>query len=338
MVSDELAAALAKLAIEYAPLPLTSAPFVSVKQREAEKHERRRLRRRWMAKVGVTLIVAIGIFHLVAIEVIFRLPPTAVLEAEVAQAAQALILLYSSGDQPLETARAVPVMRDNIDSSRIRYYAEVTLRLRQALYGPAVTNGTVEYRLLQEGLERAREQRLKNNLFPLNDGPEPPGLPQLIQVVHRAGATMVVRVPFEAERFGWRWRIAPAQLANRTVDRRFEGAKLDRYADTPYLIFGLPETMPDIRGRMKAARTFVTAIAAEVQRHANVEAVVETPIGEPAPATTTNALPTDGSRLQFDPNKPAVEPDGPRLQVDPNKLAVEPEKPSKSDRPPGTPR
>lgn len=327
-VSDELAAALAKLATEYAPLPMTSTPFASVKEKEAEAKELRLRRRKWLAKVGASLVVALGLLLFLITRLIFDRPTESALEAEVAGTAQALILQHSSGDRPLELIRAVPILREKIDSSHLRYGAEVTMRLRVPLYGPALSNGTVSYRQMQESLEWARNLKLKHNFFPRNDGPPVPALPRLIQLIHRAGETMTVRVPFEAKRFGWIWRIRPAQLSSQSVDRRFEGLRIERFHDAPYLIFGVSETMPEIRNRMKAARVFVTAVAKEVQRNADAAAVAEptAPAGSGLPIDPDKpAVEADKALPPFDPNKPAVEPDGARPPVDPNKPAVDSE-------------
>lgn len=307
-VSDELASALAKLAVEYAPAPVSTAPFVSVKDREGVVRAQRRVWRVRLLKGAGMIFVAACALHLLATTLLFRLPPAEALESEVAQTAQALLLLHTSGDRPLEITRAIPVLREEGDGRHLRYQAEVTLRLRQPLYGPALTNGTVNYRMLQTSLELARKQELMFEFFPAGDGPRPPDLPRLIHLTHRAGEAMIVRVPFEAERIGWKWRVAPSQLAKRTVDRRFEGSTLDRFNDAPYLVFGVPETMPDIRARMKAARDYVTAISREIQRRADVEAVVEAPAETADPALADReAAPALDAALLFDPNRPAVE-------------------------------
>ena len=313
-VSDELASALAALAAEYAPLPMSTAPFMSAKQKEVDAGERRRRLRERLVKLGAGLLVAVGVLYAVASTLLFRFPSDEALAAAAARTAQEVILLHTSDERPLEIDRAIPVLRESIAPNELRYYAEVTLRLRQPLYGPALTNGTVSYRMLQDSLQRAREQELKFKFFPPGAGPQPPELPQLLQLLHRAGDPLVVRVPFEAEKFGWRWRLKPAQLALRIVSGRFEGATLDHFADAPYLIFGVPETMGDIRARMQSAREFIIAITKEIQRRADVEAVAEAPLVEPAPAPAAAEAP---------------------LPVDPNKPAVAPVKPSKPDQPPG---
>lgn len=307
-VSDELASALKALAAEYAPLPLTNSPFVSVKQREAEARERRRLWRVRLGKFGAGLVVGLGLLYFLASLVLFRYPTEEALTVEVAKTAQAVVLRYTRGERPLEIAGAVPVFRQKIGARHVRYYAEVTLRLRQPLFGAGVSNGTVSYRQLQESLQWAKAQELKFNFFALTGGPTAPELPRLIQEIHHRGEPMVVRVPFEAEQFGWRWRIKPPQFTYVAVDREFSGVTLEYFDATPYLIFGLPETMPIVRERMKAAKNFITAIAKEIQRHADVEAVAEKSPVEDRPAVDAPPGAATGSILPPNPDKPAVVP------------------------------
>lgn len=311
-VSDELATALARLAAEYAPLPLTTAPFVSARQKEADAREQRHRRRRQLLQLGAGAILALGAFHLLGTTLLFRFPADEALAAEVAKTAQLVLSLHSNAEQPLEIGRALPVLRDRADLRHLHYSAEVTLQLRQPLYVPAQTNGTVSYRLLQQSLSQALEKKRKLGLFPLNDGPPPPELPGLLQLAHRAGDRMVVRVPFEAAKFGWQWRIAPAQLAHRTVDRRFEGLPLARLNAGPYLIFGLPETMADIRARMAAAREYLLAVAREVQRRdAASSPAMRPPIDPDKLAVEPEASAPLGTWPPFDPDKPAVAPANP---------------------------
>ena len=330
-VSDEMATALATLAAEYAPLPVTTAPFVSLKESAAEAQKRRRLRRRWLIKHGAGLLVGIGVLYAVAATLLFRAPSDEALAAEAAHTAQLLLPLYSSSAQPLEIASAIPVLSETFNSGYFRYHAEVTLRLRQPLYGPAQTNGTEGYLMLQLSLQGAHERALNAGLFSLNDGPKPPDLPRLIQLVHAAGEPLVVRVPFEAKKFGWEWRIQPPQLAKRTENGHFDGVPLSHYGDAPYLIFGIPETMPDIRARTDAARTYITTIVQEIQRHSAERASADAPVAEPAPLPPRPAypVPLPGNLPMIDPDKPAVESNaisipGVRRPIYPDRPAADP--------------
>jgi hypothetical protein len=198
----------------------------------------------------------------------------------------------------------------------MRYVAEVTLRLRQPLYAPANTNGTDAYRRLQESLQTAQADELKFQLFAAGSGPKAPELPLLLQLSHRAGEAFVVRVPFDATRTGWTWRIDPPQLGLRSIDTPFTGYALARYGGSPYLVFGTSESRTDIRQREKLARDYIVAVAKEVQKHANVEAVadaapeapaVELPQIAEAPAIELDsALPAAATQAAIDPDAPAI--------------------------------
>ncbi len=341
-VSDELADALSKLAAEYAPLPITSAPFVSAKERELEIKEERRRQVVWLLKRGASVLLVLGLLAALSTVALFRAPSDENLAAEVAKTAQLVLPLYSTSDQPLQIDRAVAVLSDTFDRRYLRYYAEVTLRLREPLYGPAITNGTIVYRQLQESLRLAREQELKLNLFPMNDGPKAPELPRLIQLLHRAGEPLVVRLPFEARKFGWKWRIEPPQLAKRVATARFDGEPLRRFSGAPYLVFGVPETMAEFHERIGAARDYVTTITKEVQRSGVSGSDREPGLGEP-PSIEVPAVvaPDPDPALNVDPDKPAIDPNKPAADptaisvpglpppVDPNRPAVVPEKPTK---------
>jgi len=195
----------------------------------------------------------------------------------------------------------------------------VTLRLRKPLYVPAVTNGTAQYRRLQQALLTARDQELRFNLFNASGAPEIPTLPLLLQQSHRAGETIVVRVPFTARRFGWSWRIDAPQLALNLANRVLEGDSLERYAGLPHLIFGSPAALADVRQRVKLANNYLLAVAKTVQRQAEVVAVVDTPAADlaladqPARAEMSETSALLAARLGFDPDRPAFDPNAPAI-------------------------
>ncbi len=330
-----MAAALKKLAAEYAPLPITDAPFVSAKEKLLEAREQQRLRRWWLAKLGAVVVGAIVALYLFVSFALFRFPSDEALADQAQKTARAVLPLYSSNDQPLQIDQAVAVLSDVFDSHDIRYHAEITLRLREPLYGLATTNGTLVYRMMQESLRLTREQEINLNLFPSNDGPQPPDLPQLIQLLHPAGSPLVVRVPFEAKKFGWKWRIAPAQLANRVAKNFFEGAPLNHFNDAPYFIFGIPETMADVRERTSQARAYIVAISKEIQRRtAGGTAAADLPVVGMTPEASSDPGAGSGAAAAFPPVPSDAAPNsvllpGVRRPFDPNKPAVAPEKPTK---------
>ena len=302
--------ALATLAAEYAPVPVTTAPFVSLTEKVAETRKRRRLRRTWLMKRAAASIAAMGVLYAFITAVVFRLPADEALADAAARVAQSVLLLYSSSNQPLEIDHAVPLLNDTFDSGHLRYFAEVTLRLREPLYGPAVTNGTLNYRRLQESLQALRIEEQTAGLFSQNDGPAPPDLPRLIERMHRAGERLVVRVPFIAKKFGWKWRLESPQLEKRTVAGHFDGVPLGRFNDAPYLIFGLSETMSDIGARAKAARDYIIFIRQALQRYAAGEPLPLRP--EPPPPSVPAASLNLERLQQINSDKPAVAPTKPR--------------------------
>lgn len=136
----------------------------------------------------------------------------------------------------------------------------------------------------------------------------------------------MVRLPFEARRYGWQWRLQPPLLALRTANRSFAGDSIDYYAGSPYLIFG-GSTMAAVRGLMREA------VAHEIQKRSNGEAVVDAPpvadnpAAPDAPAAPKPPLTLEELTRLFDPNAPAVEvPAAPA--ADPNRPALDPNAPA----------
>ena len=258
------------LAAEYAAPAMTDAPFVTAVQRQEEVREKKRASRFRLLKLAGVAAAALVALHFTVTRVLYRTPSPEDLEAHVLPLPDSVLPSYSSVRQPLHPGRVVYLETDRVDANRIRYAAEVTLRLRKPLYVPASTNGTQAYRQLQESLQLARQRDLKFSLFATGEGPPHPELPLLIQVSHRGGDAIVVRLPFEARRYGWQWRLQPPQLALRTANRSFAGVSIDYYAGSPYLIFG-GSTMAAVRGLMREA------VAHEIQKRSNGEAVVDAP-------------------------------------------------------------
>lgn len=311
-ISNELAAAVAAAT---ADLPgTTAAPFISMMQREAVARElRRRARIRWSIRAAIAAAVLV-VLHFSITQIFYRSPSEAALHTYADALTHAVVPLYSTALQPLVPGNTVVTLTDRVSTNRIRYAAEVTLRLAKPLYIPAVSNGTTAYRQMQQSLQYARERDLKHKLFEGKDGPTAPEMPLLIQVVHRAGDRVTVRVPFEAKRFGWHWRIQPAQLALRTADRSFDGSAIERYARAPHLVFGAPGTLADMRRRTQLARAYILAVTKEIQKRADVEAAPLDPAIAFLPAA--------------DPDAPAMDPDAPAVKLDVDAAAIDPDAPA----------
>ena len=311
----------------------TAAPFITAMQREAVERELRRMRRKRIAWVAAGVLVVLVALHFAITRVFYREPTAEALEAYGHKVTAAVVPLYSTLLQPLQPGAHAITLSERLDQKHVRYAVEVTLRLREPLYGPAITNGTTAYRQLQESLQSARAQELKLKLFAGANAPQPPELPLLIQIYHRAGESLVVRVPFEARRFGWQWRLQPPQLERRAASRTFEGSTLARYANTPYLIFGAASSRAEMRQRMTGARDYIIAVLKEVRKHADSEAVsdaaAEALANRPAADATTGAGLSLANLAAFDPDAVAVE----LAPVDPNAPAIEQGAP-KSNLPP----
>lgn len=325
-VSKELADAVAAAT---SGLPgTTAAPFITVMQREVVARElRRHARVRW-ARRGAIAVLTIVALHFAVTRLFYRAPSDGALDAYAKALARTVLPLHSTPQQPLVIAGAVVTLTDHASANRIRYAAEVNLRLAQPLYVPAVSNGTINYRQMQQSLHIAREKELRFKLFAGKQAPGAPEMPLLIQVAHRAGESVTVRVPFEARRFGWHWRLEPAQLALRTVNRSFDGTTIERYAHVPHLIFGAPGTLADMRLRTQLARAYILAVANQIQRRADHEAIdafVVDPAIADLPAADAGGpatqQPAGGGPKPIDPDTPAFDPDA--SAVDPNAPAVQ---------------
>jgi len=300
-MSADLAAAVAAVTTHAVVPGTTAAPFITAMQKEAVALELKRRARRQVMKLAFGAVAGLAVLHLAITQVLYRAPSVEALQEHVHALPESILPFYSSVRQPLQAGGAAIVQADRIGGGQMRYVATVTLRLRQPLYVPAVTNGTAQYRRVQESLLRARDQELRNDLILLTDTQEVPPMPILIQRSHKAGETIVVRVPFIARRFGWQWRLATPQLALRMADRALQGDSLAHYSDTPFLIFGEAKTLADIRRRIQQANAYVVRVAKEVQKRADVVAVQFDPSLADLPAQALDPALADEPAQVLDP-------------------------------------
>lgn len=307
----------------------TATPFITVMQKEAVAREvRRRARWRWARYAAIAAVAGL-LLHVAVTRFFHRTPTQEALDRHAQAIATEVLPLYTSAQQPLLLKAATIKPGGEADARHLHYVVEVTLQLQQPLYVPANTNGTENYRRLQESLQSARAQELKFKLFPAAGAPEAPELPLLIQVVHRAGETFKVRVPFAATRAGWGWHLEPAALKIRGTQTPFHGATLAHYAESSHLVFGTSEGRAEIRRRERLARDYIVAVTREIQKRADFQAVPELPPETPetdqplapgnAPAIdpTQPALPAAATPA-LDPNTPAVDPDAPAIELPAN--------------------
>jgi hypothetical protein len=316
VVSTELAAAVAAVTAQQPVVGATAAPFITAMQREAVAIELKRRARVRMARFAAVAALALVAVHFAVTQLFNRAPSEEALAEHLQTFPETVLALYSSQRQPLQADGVVLSQSDRIDAQHFRYVATITLRLREPLYVPAATNGTATYRRLQTALQTAREQEMRFNLFPPAQAPDFPTLPLLLQRSHFAGETIVVRVPFTAQRFGWQWRLEKPELRLRLASRALEGDSLGCYGETPHLIFGSASALATIRERTKLAHNYVFAVAREVQRHADGEAtpdlgdlpaaLADLPAQPASSDPIANAVATDPDRPAFDPNAPAI--------------------------------
>lgn len=165
-------------------------------------------------------------------------------------AAMALPLAYG-GTAATVTAEWAAARRD--------YEFAVTLRLREALYAPADSNGAQAYLDLQRSVADAHAQFVAARLHAAH--PElatPVALPPLLAITHRAGERYVVRVPVMATRGWFGWELQP-DLAKVRVAPVFAGDVLTHWP-APNVIFGRPDTRETLRTLQLEARAYVLAV------------------------------------------------------------------------------
>lgn len=310
-VSKELAEAIK--AVTAAVPGSTAAPFITAMQKEAIAKELKRQRRRrvWRLAGWITVVVlAVPVF---VTFVINAEPSVKALERHETKIAAEVLALHSSPLNPLMTSATVMKPAVRVGFGHLRYEVVVTMRLRVPLYTVAHTNGTEAYRQIQRSLEEAKERVSKLRLFkPPVRAPELPDMPLLLQLAHRMGEPVVVTVPFDAHRFGWKWRLDSAEVAGRAVDRGFDGLPIEQYAGTRTLIYGSPESLGEVRRLVKMARDYVTAAAKDERERA----IFDTPAQEAPPAAPGAAVPDPNNPAQSDPTATAVP--GPNVPVAPS--------------------
>ena len=280
-VSPDLAVAVAAVAADLSGT--TAAPFLTAMHREAALIEARRIMRIKVLKAGLWLTAVLIVLPLLARFAFNREPSDEALEAIAQKTTVQLLALLSNAALPLRGDAAICELRDRIDLTHLRYEVQATLRLREDLVVPAQTNGTQAYRQLQASVREAQQLDLKLHLFSAADGRRAPELPRLLQISRHAGDPVVVRVPFRAERFGWSWRFTPPQLGLRLVNDTLEGDTIERYAGSPYLVFGPPERFAEVRELMTAARDYILAVKKEAQLRAIVDGELNATNAAPPP-------------------------------------------------------
>lgn len=312
-LARELAAAVAAAtaAVESGAASSSSTSFFTATQKEAVAREVTRTQHVRLARLAVIGALGAVLLHVAVTQVFHRAPTRVAVQTHADQLKADLLPLYSNPRQPLQIDNVAVAAPERLEGDRLRYVAHVTLRLRQPMYVPASSNGTVAYRQLQVSLQAARDQELRYNLFSDADAPDVPTLPVLLQSSHRAGETVIVKVPFIARRFGWSWKLEAPQTALRQASRSFDGDSIEFYSSAAYLIYS-PQTLADVRAKVRAAHAYVSAVTNEVHRRSGGRA-----IEEPVPSVATEVARESGVQ-----DRPAIDPDAPAT-VDPDAPAVE---------------
>lgn len=210
------------------------------------------------------LVFGLGIALVSGFELLHRVfnarPSGAGLAALGTEVAEMLRREFDSPARPLRSdateARLVAVL----DSRHTDYRLTVTLRLREALYGPADSNGAQGYLDLQRSVGEAHARVVSERLY--LDSPElaaPPQLPSLIAQLHRAGERLVIELPVEARRGWWGWRLEP-QLARRRVNSPVFAGEVIALQPAPHLMFGGAAARERMRELMLEARSYILAV------------------------------------------------------------------------------
>lgn len=175
---------------------------------------------------------------------------------------------FDSPARPLRFDAAEARLVAELDPRRADYRLTVTLRLREALYAPADSNGAQAYLDLQRAVAEAHDRVLAERLYLEVQGlAAPPQLPALIAPAHRAGERLAVEVPVRATRAVWGWRLEPELARRRVASPVFAGEILARQP-APHLIFGTTAAREPMRVLMKEARDYILAVQRAVSLRA----------------------------------------------------------------------
>lgn len=203
------------------------------------------------------------------------LPPERQLTLEKDNVAAQVLQRFNAPARPFEVESVRAELVSTPGARRADYNLVVTLRLAGHLYAPADSNGAQPYLQLQRSVTEARDEMLRHRLF--LDRPElaePPKLPLLLALTHRAGEKLVVRVPLEAESAGWHWRLRPRPELAAGPAEPMNGQVLGQFGDTPVLVFSSSQARAAMRPLMAEGRKFVLAVNNELARQGAARARV----------------------------------------------------------------
>lgn len=252
--------------IDWNATPLIELVDAAAQQRtERETEERRRAEALGLVRLLGWALAGLVAFVLLIEAVQFFAndrPPADQLQAEADRVGAEVLRLVTVPGQPLALAEARAEFFGTPARGRADYDLVVTIELRAPLYAPADSNGVQPYLQLQRSLRDAHTRMLERGLFLRHaELSHPPVLPPVIALTHRAGDRIVCKVPLEAARGAWSWRLVSRLERRRDGGRRFAGEELERQPATR-LIFGAPGTREEMRRLMGEARAYILAVNA----------------------------------------------------------------------------
>jgi len=252
--------------INWQETPLIELVDAAAQQRAEEATQQRRR----AEMLGLVRLFALALGGVVALMLAVEAvqfwandrPPERALREETARVAAEVLRRTAVPGQPVRLQSAEAEWLGRPGRGRADYAIVVTLELRVPLYAPADSNGVQAYLQMQRSLTDAHRRMMERGLFAAR--PElahPPVLPSLIAQTHRAGDRMVMRVPLEAVRGGWSWRLTAEPQRMRVAGRIFQGEELARQPQ-PHLVFGAPGVREEMRRLLQEGRRYILAVNA----------------------------------------------------------------------------
>jgi hypothetical protein len=186
-------------------------------------------------------------------------PSAADLERRGREVAELVRRRFDSPAQPIAIAS---VREELFERSRggADYDIVVVLALREPLYGPASSNGAQAYLQMQQSVADAHKLALQLKLYGPETGlDEPPAMPELLDLTHRAGERIVAKVPLVATRRGVTWKLEPHPERLRLPPTAFSGSVLTPRADE-VILFNSDEGRARAEEKVREGEAFVRAV------------------------------------------------------------------------------
>jgi hypothetical protein len=224
--------------------------------------------RQWGEALGVGRVIAAAAVVFVLLVVAYQLtqqvlngaPSEAALEELGARAGAEFLRRYSTDAQPLRFDSSRALLREGLLGGKGRYQFEVTLRLREPLFGLADSNGAQAYRDLQRSVFDAQARFVQARLYAAHpELAEPPVLPPLLARLHRDGERLIVALPVEATRELIGWQLKPVWEKARVLTPPFQGTVLAQQPQS-HLVFGAISGREQMIELQEEARDYILAV------------------------------------------------------------------------------